>query len=127
MLKSYYGPRIFIEISLPCSAGIVFSSFFLFDFRCEAAGSRERRVWASKIVCFVTFSCWDAIMARGLFAQSCSHAARGVFLQCNFFRFDFGSIKASIEKGIEKGAEEVSKLEILSVLGYDWGDEARGQ
>ena len=31
------------------------------------------------------------------------------------------------KKGIEKGTEEASKLESLSVLGYDWGDEARGQ
>ena len=47
------------------------------------------------------------------------------------FRFDcgstFGSIEGFIEKGIEKGTEEASKLESLSVLGYDWGDEARGQ
>ena len=32
-----------------------------------------------------------------------------------------------VEKGIEKGTEEASKLESLIVLGYDWGDEARGQ
>ena len=67
MLKSYYGSRNFIELSLPCSAGIVFSMFFSFDFGREAAGSRERRVWASKIVCFVTCSCWNVIMARGFF------------------------------------------------------------
>ena len=51
----------------------------------------------------------------GLFSRSCSRARRGTFFQCNFFRFDFGSIfgsiKASIEKGIEKGFEEESKLE----------------
>ena len=39
----------------------------------------------------------------------------GSFFQCNFFRFDFGSIfgsiKASIKEGIEKGFEEESKLE----------------
>ena len=42
------------------------------------------------------------------------------FFQCNFFRFDFGSIfgslKASIEKGIEKGFEEESKLENLKSI-----------
>ena len=32
-----------------------------------------------------------------------------------------------IEKDIEKGIEEASKLESSSLLGYDWGDEARGQ
>ena len=43
------------------------------------------------------------------------------FFQCNFFRFDFGSIfgsiKASIKKGIEKGFEEESKLRNSSLLG----------
>ena len=99
-------------------------------------------------------------MARGiggLFSQSCSRARRGSFFQCNFFRFDFGSIfgsikasikkgiekgfeeesklenrnrpniKTAIEKGSEKGIEEDSKLEISSLLGSDWGDGARGQ
>ena len=73
-------------------------------------------------------------MARGiggLFSQSCSRARRGSFFQCNFFRFDFGSIfgsiKASIKKGIEKGFEEESKLRNSSLLGSDWGDGARGQ
>ena len=104
---------------LPCSAGIVFSMFFLFDFGCEAAGSRERRFWVSKRFCFIRFLSWNAIMARGiggLFSQSCSRARRGSSFQCNFFRFDFGSIFGSIKaspvkKGIEKGFEEESKLE----------------
>ena len=86
--------------------------FFLFDFGCEAAGSRERRFWASKRLCFIRFLYWNAIMARGIggsFSQSCSRARRGSFFQCNFFRFDFGSIFGSIQvsvgKGIEKGVE----------------------
>jgi hypothetical protein len=62
-------------------------------------------------------------MARGFFSPSCSRARRGSFFQCNFFRFDFGSIfgsiKASIEKGIEKGFEEDPKLENSSLLGRD--------
>ena len=40
-----------------------------------------------------------------------------------FFRFGcesiFGSTKAAIEKGTEKGIEEDSKLENLSLLGHD--------
>ena len=62
-------------------------------------------------------------MARGFFSNYRSRAARGSFFRCNFFRFDrgsiFGSIKAAIEKGIEKIFEEASKLEILSVVGHD--------
>ena len=108
-----------------------FFMFLLFDLRREAAGSRERRISASKRLCFIRFLCWNAIAARGLFSQSCSRAGRGSFFQCNFFRFHFGSIfgsiKASIKKGIEKGFEEESKLETWSLLGRNWGDGARGQ
>ena len=61
-------------------------------------------------------------MNRGLVSNYCSRAA---------FR-PFGtiarkSIRASMEKGVEKGFEEDSKLENSSIVDSDWGDEARGQ
>ena len=46
-------------------------------------GSRERRVWASQSVCFITFPSWDVSMARGFSSQSCSRARRGSLFQCN--------------------------------------------
>ena len=43
-----------------------------------------------------------------------------------YFRIGKG-VENGVVKGVEKGIEEASKLESLSVLGHDWGDEARGQ
>ena len=89
-----------------------FFNVFLFDFGCGAAGSRERRFWASKRLCFIRFLSWNVIMARGIggsFSQSCSRARRGSFFQCNFFRFDFGSIFWSIKASIKKVSKKVSK------------------
>ena len=63
--------------------------FFLFDLRRHAAGSRERRVSASKRLCPVRFSCWNPVLVRGFFSIFNSHARRGSFFQCKLFRFDF--------------------------------------
>ena len=41
----------------PMLGGDRFSMIFLFDFGCEAAGSRERRISASKRLCFIRFLC----------------------------------------------------------------------
>ena len=36
-------------------------------------------------------------------------------------------IESDVENGVENGIEEDSRLENSSLLGHDWGDEARGQ
>ena len=68
----------------------------------------------SRFLLDISFPCWA-----------------GIVFSMQVLRFDcgstFGSIKAFIEKGIEQGTEEASKLESLSVLGYAWGDGASGQ
>ena len=112
-------------------SGIVFSMIFCSILDMEAAGSRERLVWASQVVCFVRF-----YLEMLLWLEDCSLNRAPMPGGDRFFnaissasisdRFSDRSRLRS-KKGIEKGIEEASKLEHSSMLGYDWGDEARGQ
>ena len=122
MLNCCSFSRIFLELSLPCSAGMVFSMFFLLDLRLEAAGSRERLVWASQSRCFVRFSCKDVVLARGFCLKYRPRARResffSIFLVALILATAFS--QENPRQGFnQKNVEKKLKPENLNLLGHN--------
>ena len=131
MLKFNYGLRIFLDYYSRNRRGLFLQNNFDAMFDVKRLVLENDAFLLPKSIVLQGFYARMMLWLEDFCPLPCSMAIISDSCSMQLFRFDFGSIfgsiNSSIEKGNEKGFEEESKLQNSSLLGSDWGYEARGQ